>query len=266
MKIYSLTGKSGTGKSFQAIDLCKKINIKGIIDDGLFIYENKVIEGISAKRNSTTIGAIKTALFLDEEHRKKTRKAIHKLNPESILIIGTSKEMVNRIAKALELPSISKYILIEDITSNEEIMKAQNQRNIYGKHVVPVPTLQLKRDFAGYFLNPVKFFKEFTKSYEKEEVKFSVVRPTYSYMGNFYIMERVFVDIAKCLVTQFDCIDKVINLYSNTSADNFIIDVRLKVKPKGNIFKEIEKYQKNLKKVTETMTAYNVVEVNVYLQ
>ena len=50
MKVYSLSGRSGTGKSFQAINLCKEKDIESLIDDGRFIYRNKVISGISAKR------------------------------------------------------------------------------------------------------------------------------------------------------------------------------------------------------------------------
>ena len=68
MKVYTLTGKSGTGKSYQAINLCKEKNIESIIDDGLFIYKNRVEAGISAKRQKTMAGAIKTALFTLDEH------------------------------------------------------------------------------------------------------------------------------------------------------------------------------------------------------
>ena len=76
MDVYTLTGKSGTGKSFHAMSLCKKYNIEAIIDDGLFIYNNTVVEGISAKRASTKIGAVKTALFLKDEVRDKVAAAI----------------------------------------------------------------------------------------------------------------------------------------------------------------------------------------------
>ena len=38
MQVYTLVGKSGSGKSFHAMELCKKKQIDGIIDDGLFIY------------------------------------------------------------------------------------------------------------------------------------------------------------------------------------------------------------------------------------
>lgn len=61
MKVYSLTGKSGTGKSYQAMNLCNEENIESIIDDGLFIYHSRVEAGISAKRQKTHVGAIKTA-------------------------------------------------------------------------------------------------------------------------------------------------------------------------------------------------------------
>ena len=67
MKVYSLSGRSGTGKSFQAINLCKEKNIEAIIDDGLFIYRNKVISGISAKRQRTIITAVKAAIFSDDD-------------------------------------------------------------------------------------------------------------------------------------------------------------------------------------------------------
>ena len=58
MKIYGLVGKSGTGKSYQAVNLCKEKNIESIIDDGLFICGNMVIAGISAKRQKTKYAAV----------------------------------------------------------------------------------------------------------------------------------------------------------------------------------------------------------------
>ena len=67
MKVYALIGKSGTGKSFQAVNLCRELKIESIIDDGLFICRNKVEAGISAKRLPTKVGAVKTALSTKDE-------------------------------------------------------------------------------------------------------------------------------------------------------------------------------------------------------
>ncbi|HUM56846.1 MAG TPA: ATP-binding protein, partial [Bacillota bacterium] len=90
MKVYALVGKSGTGKSYQAMSLCKDKDIESIIDDGLFIYNNDSITGISAKRQPTKVGAIKTALFNTDEHKARVIKKIKEINPQSILVIGTS--------------------------------------------------------------------------------------------------------------------------------------------------------------------------------
>ena len=97
MKVYTLSGRSGTGKSFQAINLCKERNIESIIDDGLFIYRNKVISGISAKRERTIIRAVQAAVFDDDDRAEEAKAAIARMKPNSILIIGTSDRMVDKI-------------------------------------------------------------------------------------------------------------------------------------------------------------------------
>ena len=106
MDVYTLVGKSGTGKSFHAMNLCKKLNIEAIIDDGLFIYKNTVIAGTSAKRAATKVGALKVALFNNESQRKEVADAIKEKNPASILVLGTSVGMVDRIISKLELPEL----------------------------------------------------------------------------------------------------------------------------------------------------------------
>ena len=112
MKIYALVGKSGTGKSFQAVNLCKRLNIEAIIDDGLFIHRNRVAAGISAKRQDTKVGAVKTALFNNDDHMIEVRDAIVRRAPESLLIIGTSDRMVDKIAERLGLHEINERIYI----------------------------------------------------------------------------------------------------------------------------------------------------------
>ncbi len=159
MKVYGLVGKSGTGKSYQAMNLCKDMNIESIIDDGLYIYGNAILEGISAKRQSSKIAAIKTALFTDAEHRQAVLDKIMEVSPESLLILGTSEKMIYRIAERLGLPDLKKMIYIEEITTEEERETARRQRHEMGKHIIPVPTFQLKREFSGYFLDPLRIIR-----------------------------------------------------------------------------------------------------------
>ena len=152
IKVYAFVGPSGTGKSYRAQMVASEKNINFIIDDGLLIKDNEVIAGESAKKAPTKIETVKHALFLKEEEREEIKKAIKKYKPESILILGTSDNMVRKIAENLELPPIIKYIYITDIATEQEMETAKRIRVTEGKHVIPVPTFELKKDFSRIYI------------------------------------------------------------------------------------------------------------------
>ncbi|MDD7717922.1 MAG: Asp23/Gls24 family envelope stress response protein [Eubacteriaceae bacterium] len=266
MKVYTLTGKSGTGKSYQALNLCKEKNIESIIDDGLFIYHNRVEAGISAKRQETMVGAIKTALFTLDEHAWSVAEKIKELNPETLLIIGTSDRMTDRIVARLGLPDVSERVYIEDITTEAERETATRQRQDFGKHVIPAPTLQLKRTFAGYFMDPLSIIKginlPFVKGDDHEPEK-TVVRPTFSYLGQFIISENVIGDIARCLAKSMDGVGRVMRLTENAHPDNMEVNVGITVIYGYPIWETAMDYQSKLAEVIENMTAFNVERIDV---
>ena len=76
--------------------------INYIIDDGLLISGNEVLAGISAKKAPTKIETVRNALFQNEERKKEIQAVIKKKKPDSILILGTSDEMVRRIADEIQ--------------------------------------------------------------------------------------------------------------------------------------------------------------------
>lgn len=263
MKVYALVGKSGTGKSYQAINLCKELNIEAIIDDGLFIFQNRVEAGISAKRQSTTIGAIKTALFSNPEHQKAVRKRIKEVKPASLLVIGTSDRMIEKIGESLHLPKPVKTIYIEEITTPEERDVADKQRHIQGKHIIPVPTLQLKRDFAGYFMDPLRIFRGIAAGGKAQFSEKTVVRPTFSYMGEFYISEKVLMDIASCVAAGSPGIAEVLRTYQNTEPDSLSVTTVVLIKEGYEIWETAMDFQAELASKIEFMTAFNISNVDI---
>lgn len=76
MKIVSFTGKSGTGKSYQATSLAQRKGYDAIIDDGLLIYKGQIVAGTSAKKCASKAAAMRTALFNYEDHRNEVIKAL----------------------------------------------------------------------------------------------------------------------------------------------------------------------------------------------
>lgn len=264
MRIYALYGRSGTGKSYQAMNLCKEMEIESIIDDGLFIYGNRVMAGISAKRQQTKIGAIRTALFTDEEHASSVREKIRETNPESILILGTSDGMVKKIAKRLELPEISVMVPIENITTENQREIARKQRKELGKHVIPAPTFQIKRQFSGYFLDPLKIFRGrgSRTSYSEK----TVVRPTYSYRGDYDLSDKVISDIVTYLSRQIEGVSAVLKVLTENSPEGVRIRILVLMQYGTMLIEAARELQKMTENQVEAMTAFHIIGVDVEIR
>lgn len=264
MRVFTLVGKSGTGKSFHAMELCRKYDIESIIDDGLFIYKNTVMAGSSAKKSETKIGAVKTALFINDEQTESVKEQIRICNPESILILGTSKGMVDKIIERLELPmppdDSPQRIAIEDITTEAQRRKARQQRDQLGKHVIPAPAPQLKRNFAGYFLDQLRFFKGKDQGFAADR---TVVRPTYSYLGDYMISERTINDIVACVVKRHKAGGKVIYVSHGANPEAYEISVVLKLKHGYPMWDSAAEIQQQIKETVEMMTAFNIAAVDI---
>ena len=263
LKVTVLIGSSGTGKSYQAIYLAKDRNIRYMIDDGLLIKGNKVLAGFSAKREKTKMAAVRRALFMDRDHRSRVKAALYREKPEGILVLGTSEKMVNLIVNTLELGEISERVFIGDISTEEEIIIAKKTRKNEGKHVIPVPTFEIKKDFSGYFLNPLKVFKKIGKGGLQQIEEKSVVRPTFSYLGKYKISNRVIRDLI------FYAANKVIGIYKiekigiQNMQVGLIIDIEVKVVYGNPIIPLMECLQEQVKYEIEEMTSLNILAVDV---
>ncbi len=247
------------------MNLCRERSIESIVDDGVFIYGGSILAGVSAKRVATKVGAIKTALFTAEEHRVSVRDKIREVNPGSILIIGTSDGMVEKIAQRLELPEIEERIYIEDITTESEREVAEKQREQFGKHIIPVPAFQLKKDFSGYFVDPLKILREWGTSRESSTEK-AVVRPTYSYLGDFNISYKVIRDITKYIASQIYVIDSISRVDTETTRDGLKITVSAIMRYGYYVMDAAKELQRRVTDEVESMTAFNITSVIISIR
>ena len=263
IKVYAFVGPSGTGKSYRAQMVAGEKNTHFIIDDGLLINDNRVIAGKSAKKASTKIETVKKALFFNEEEKKEIQKAIKKYKVKSILILGTSDGMVEKIAENLGLPKIIETVYINDVATEEEMKTARNIRVTEGKHVIPVPTFEIKKDFSGYLLDPLQIFKSKglgQKPYVSEK---SIIRPTFSYMGNFTISDSVFRQIAEIQADKMPEIYKVLKSRVQNSGEGPIIYIEVSVVYGYNIQESLKVFKKSIIEDIEKLTAMNVIELDV---
>ena len=261
IKVFGFVGPSGTGKSYRAQYVAGENNINYIIDDGLFIKDNEVIAGSSAKKAPTKIETVKHALFQTNEEKKEIQVAIKKYKPESIMILGTSDSMVHKIAENLGLPKITKIIHIEEIATEEEMETARRIRVTEGKHVIPVPTFEIKKDFSGYILDPLQIFKSKGVGKAPYVSEKSIIRPTFSYMGNFTISDQVFRQIVEYLAYKTPAIDRLAKLRITKYDDGPSIYLEVIVVYGYNIIESLNDFKEKCKKEIEQLTAMNIKEI-----
>ena len=263
IKVYAFVGPSGTGKSYRAQMVAGEYDIKYIIDDGILVRNNDIVAGSSAKKAPTKIETVKRALFKNEQQRKEMIKAFNKLKPKSVLILGTSDKMVEEIAKNLELPKIQKTIYITDVATEEEINNAKRVRTTEGKHVIPVPTFEIKKDFSGFLLDPLQIFKSKgmgEKPYISEK---SIIRPTFSYMGKYTISDTVFRQIIEYIASKTNAVTQIIRVRVTKTEDGPSIYVEAEVKYGVNLVTKLNEFKEKCIKEIERQTTMNVVQMKI---
>lgn len=271
MDVIALVGPSGTGKSHRALMVARQNQADAIIDDGILIKNNKIIAGHSAKREVSKIMAIRRAVFVIPGHAEEVKEAIRNVKPERILILGTSENMVHRIDKALDLPPISKIINIADIATKAEMAKAQFYRNKEGKHIIPVPTIELKPHFSGYLVDPIQSFFKKSSTKRRRLGEKSIVRPVFSYYGRLIIEDSTIVEIIKYIGRDkmYDFKPSHIHLdhiWAEGEDKGIKLSFQVVLKYGNHIPTLIRSIQKKIKEVIEYMTGMIVHDINIVVK
>ena len=263
MKVYALIGPSGTGKSYHVPHLAQKYKIDCIIDDGLLISGGRIIAGRSAKAEINKIRATKIALFYFSPDREAVKEALKKLAPQNIMILGVSLRMVEKICEHLELPLPEEVIEIEKIVSPQEIELALSARENEGKHTIPVPLVELKRNLWSSLMDtvPVAIWRWFYSSREK-----TVVRPPFSYLGKLVISEKALLSLLDFLLSRFPWIEEVKGLSIHYSERGVEVVVNCIINPDFSLSQVWHLTQKRLKEGLEYLTGVDVRAVNVNVE
>lgn len=263
MIVKGFIGASGTGKSQRASWVAREEGLDCIIDDGLLIIGNKVIAGQSAKKESSKIASIRRALFMDVNHAREVSLSILKLSPKGIFVLGTSDKMINAITEKLNIPKAQKRIYIEDVASEYEIEQALNIRKGEGKHVIPVPTFEIKKDFSGFLLDPLNILRRKGKGHFSPEGEKSVVRPTFSYLGNYSISDHAIYQLVEHETSKIKGIRKISRYRVEQSDTGVLIDMDVMVEFGFNISKALINAQVLIRKNVEKITTLNIDSINI---
>ncbi len=266
MKTIAFVGPSGTGKSHRAALVARDNGADAIIDDGLLISKSRVIAGMSAKKAPTRLASVRQALFFDKAAAKEVSDAIKKLNPACVMILGTSGGMVEKISIALGLPEIERIIRIEEIATPDEMKEANRIRCTEGKHVIPAPEFEVKKDFSGYFMHPLRFFQKNLGSEDDFSAEKTIVRPTFSYLGDFTISDNVVIDAVRHEAMRNNAVYRVNNVNIRTTNHGAHIDVTLILRYGVNLPEACKAIQTQIRRGIERNTSINVRRVHILVK
>lgn len=269
--VYAFVGPSGTGKSFRSKLLAEKYGIDSIIDDGLLIQNDKILAGHSAKREKTYMGAVRVALFDDKDHRDEIARALKKAHIKKIMILGTSEKMANKIATRLQLPQPQKIIHIEEIATREEIEKAIKSRQVEGKHVIPVPSIEVKQSYSQIFSNTIKVFFRRNKLFSKKDMNTgkvfekSIVQPEFSKKGRIEISEAALIQMVMHCVYETDPAVRVKKMTIKTDSRGYKISIIIDVPFGTQLTGKIHKMQQYIIDKIESYTGILIEEVSIVI-
>lgn len=269
VKVYALVGKSGTGKSFRAKLIAEKYAVDVIIDDGLLIYHNKILAGKSAKNERYSLNAVRVAIFEDTAHRQEAIMSLERTKFKKILLLGTSDRMVEKIVVRLNLPPIMKIIRIEDISTPEEISIARRNRR-EGKHVIPVPVVEIQQRLPHLIYDRISLFFKASKGFlgkkTRKEVEKTVVRPQFQdgKRGVLTISEAAISQMVLHCVQEFDSTIRPEKVrIRRTHGDQFIVRLGIATPYKSQMGEILYSLQAFIVSKIEKYTGIMLKEVHI---
>lgn len=276
MEVVAFVGSSGTGKSHRALVVAHENKIECIIDDGILIHDNKIVAGFSAKKESSRLKAVRRAIFQDPVQVKEVRSQLDVIKPNRLMIIGTSDNMVKKITKALGIQEPDRYIRIEDVATPKEIEKAQYARLKEGKHIIPVPTMELKPHFKGYLIDPIKTIwrRRTLRKQDPDKIgqigsegfERSVVRPAFSYYGRLTFDDDVIIKLIRNGLKKVPGVDASSDIAfkkSSKGQNGLILDMSVVIEQGHPVKPMMQQVQKSVRNELEYITGMSVERMSI---
>lgn len=264
--VVAFIGSSGTGKSTRAIKVAKENRIDYIIDDGILIHGSSIIAGSSAKRANTKIESVKQAIFADETRAANMRRVLLEELPPALMILGTSRDMLDRICKNLWLSKPAMLIRIEDISTEEERRLAKETRMTEGKHTIPVPSMEIRHEFSGSLAEPlIKLRRKWTSGKEQPlpDSERTVVRPTFSTLGSYSISDEAMAQMVRLILKILPGVASLRDFRVYKESYGVTFDLRVALYYGFDAQQVLLNIQREVSEKVERFSSINVLTVNV---
>ena len=266
--VIAFVGQSGTGKSTRAISVARANDIRYIIDDGLLINGSRIVAGTSAKKAPTKMESVRQALFVDDTRSSVMRRALIEAHPSALMILGTSDSMLSKICNNLWLNQPSMLIKIEDVSTEEERRSARNTRMTEGMHTIPVPSMEIKHEFSGYFTDPLSRLRkrlelDRTPIPTENDSERTMVRPTFSSLGSYSISDEALKDLVEIVIRDIPGVGMLDDFKTEKRTIGVVVSIEIALVYGYDAQEVLLNLQQNIGSAIEDLTSITIVAVNV---
>ena len=112
-------------------------------------------------------------------------------------------------------------------------------------------------------LDPLQIFKSKGKGEKPYVSEKSIIRPTFSYLGNFTISDTVFRQILEYLAVQTPAIYKILKTRVENYGEGAKLYMEVTIMYGYNVVDGIKEFKKKARKEIEKLTAMSVVNLEV---
>lgn len=266
--VVAFVGQSGTGKSTRAISVARSNDIRYLIDDGLLINGSRIVAGTSAKKAPTKMESVRQALFVDDTRSSVMRRALVEARPSALMILGTSDSMLSKICNNLWLNQPSMLIRIEDVSTEEERRSARNTRMTEGMHTIPVPSMEIKHEFSGYFTDPLSRLRkrlelDRTPIPTENDSDRTMVRPTFSSLGSYSIADEALRDLIEIVIKDVPGVGNLDDFKTENRTIGVVVSIEIALVYGYDAQDVLLNLQQKIGTTIEDLTSITIVAVNV---
>ena len=180
----------------------------------------------------------------------------------------TRNSMLEKITTNLWLNKPSMLIRIEDVSTEEERRHARSTRMNEGMHTIPVPTMEIKHEFSGYFSDPLGKIRSRLNLEEggvdlNGENERTMIRPTFSSLGSYSISDEALLELIEITLKDLPGYGKVLEFKSEKRTIGVVFTLDLALLYGYDAQKVLYDAQQKIGNAVEKLTAITVVSVDI---
>ena len=122
--------------------------------------------------------------------------------------------------------------------------------------------MEIQPQFSGYFLAPFRALLNRNGKMIQEEEK-SIVRPTYSYMGKYFISNAAVNEMIRYAASGCEGVSEILKCTADVGNDGVVLNIITVFEMSVRLRDYIEQMQETISSEVFRMTSFNILAVNV---